>query len=102
LRDSFNNDDRLNVEAHMGHQMFAWVWLCVWTSWTAAAQWCCAAICCPGGHRRRRIEWRKPFPGIAGIIPVPWMGSVVDRPPSTVSVIPMVHDQGPPPPNPPM
>jgi hypothetical protein len=59
LRDSFNNDDRLHVEAHMGHQMFAWVWLCVWTSWTAAAQWCCAAICCPGGHRRRRIEWRR-------------------------------------------
>jgi hypothetical protein len=59
LRDSFNNDSRLHVEAHMGHQMFAWVWLCVWTSWTAAAQWCCAAICCPGGHRRRRIEWRR-------------------------------------------
>lgn len=59
LRDSFNGDNRLQVEAHMGHQMFAWVWLGVWTSWTAGAQWCCAAICCPGGHRKRRIEMRK-------------------------------------------
>ena len=59
LRNSFNNDTRLNVEAHMGHQMFAWVWLGVWTSSTAAGQWCCAAICCPGGHRKRRIEMRK-------------------------------------------
>jgi SUR7/PalI family len=59
LRDAFNNDTRLNVNAHMGHQMFAWVWLGVWTSWVAAAQWCCAAICCPGGHRKRRIEFRR-------------------------------------------
>ena len=59
MRNAFNNDTRLNVNAHMGHQMFAWVWLAVWTAWTAASQWCCAAICCPGGHRKRRIEWRK-------------------------------------------
>jgi SUR7/PalI family len=59
LRNAFNNDDRLDVEAHMGHQMFAWVWLGVWTSSTAASQWCCAAICCPGGHRKKRIQFRK-------------------------------------------
>jgi hypothetical protein len=59
LRNAFNNDTRLNVEAHMGHQMFAWVWLGVWCSSTAASQWCCAAICCPGGHRKRRVEMRK-------------------------------------------
>jgi hypothetical protein len=59
LRNAFNDDTRLHVEAHMGHQMFAWVWLGVVVSWTAAAQWCCAAICCPGGHRKRRIEMRK-------------------------------------------
>ena len=62
LRDAFNNDFRLKVEAHMGHQMFAWVWLCVWTTWTAAAQWCCAAICCPGGHRKHRVEMRRRTP----------------------------------------
>src|SRR5579859_584044 len=62
LRDSFNDDTRLNVQAHMGHQMFAWVWLAVWTSWTAVGQWCCAAICCPGGHRKRRVEWRRRTP----------------------------------------
>jgi|SRR5277367_4520001 hypothetical protein len=59
LRNAFNNDTRLNVEAHMGHQMFAWVWLGVFCSSTAASQWCCAAICCPGGHRKRRVEMRK-------------------------------------------
>jgi len=59
LRDAFNNDTRLNVNAHMGHQMFAWIWLGVWTSSWAAGQWCCAAICCPGGHRKRRIEMRR-------------------------------------------
>ena len=40
------------------------------------------------------------FPGIAGLIPVPWIGSAVDdRPSSTVA---MVHDQGPLYPNPPV
>jgi len=55
LRNAFNNDARLHVEAHLGHQMFAWVWLGVWVSTSAAWLWCCAAICCPGGHRKRRV-----------------------------------------------
>jgi len=97
LRDAFNNDFRLNVEAHMGHQMFAWVWLCVWTTSTAASQWCCAAICCPGGHRKHRIKTSK-LPGLAGIIPIPWMGSKV-RPNSE---IPIINEPGPAPANPPI
>lgn len=59
LRNAFNDDVRLHVQADMGHQMFAWIWLGFMTSWTAASQWCCAAICCPGGHRKRRIEMKK-------------------------------------------
>lgn len=59
MRNAFNNDTRLNVSAHLGHQMFAWIWLAVWTAWSAASQWCCAALCCPGGHRKRRFHWRK-------------------------------------------
>jgi hypothetical protein len=59
LRDAFNNDARLVVQAHMGHQMFAFVWLAVWTAWVAASQWCCAAICCPGGHRKKRITFKQ-------------------------------------------
>jgi SUR7/PalI family len=59
LRNAFNADTRLHVEAHMGHQMFAWVWLCVWCAWTAAGQWCCASLCCPGGNRKVRIKPQK-------------------------------------------
>jgi hypothetical protein len=66
LRNAFNNDARLQVQANLGHQMFAWVWLGVWVSTVAAWLWCCAAICCPGGHRKRRIHRKKgisPFGG---------------------------------------
>ena len=114
LRDAFNNDFRLHVEAHMGHQMFAWVWLCVWTSSTAASQWCCAAICCPGGHRKHRMEMKKrthpilnkdlcqAFPGIAGLIPIPWIGSKVHDNGRPTSQIPIVNEPGPAPGNPPI
>ena len=57
LRNSFNNDVELNVQAHMGHRMFSWVWLGFGTAWMALLQWCCAAVCCPGGHRKRRVAW---------------------------------------------
>lgn len=59
LRNSFNGDPGLNIEGHMGRQMFAWIWLGVGFSLIAWTQWCCAAVCCPGGHRKRRIELRK-------------------------------------------
>jgi hypothetical protein len=105
LRDAFNNDTRLNVEAHMGHQMFAWVWLCVWTSWTAATQWCCAAICCPGGHRRPRDEVHsctsnliiliKAFPALAAIIPAAFLGSKLDHSHRPTSQVPILNNPGP-------
>ena len=56
LSNSFNDDIGLNVEAHMGRQMFTWIWLGVGTSWVATIQWGVASLCCPGGHRKRRIE----------------------------------------------
>jgi hypothetical protein len=59
LRNSFNDDLGLNVEAHMGRKMFIWVWLGVVVSWIATSQWFCTAICCPGGYRKRRIEMKK-------------------------------------------
>jgi hypothetical protein len=99
LRDAFNNDTRLNVEAHMGHQMFAWVWLGVFCSSTAASQWCCAAICCPGGHRKRRVEMRKPFAALP--FAIPWIGSWVDKPRPDSSQ-PMMQDPGPIYPSPPI
>lgn len=90
LRNAFNNDDRLQVEANMGHQMFAWVWLGVWTSSTAAGQWCCAAICCPGGHRKRRIEMRKrmAYPNVANISSIRRITSnTMDRIPCRPSIV---------------
>jgi SUR7/PalI family len=63
LRDSFNNDVELNIQAQTGRQMFVWVWLGAGTSCMSLAQWCCAAICCPGGIRKRRIEWRRRITG---------------------------------------
>jgi len=59
LRNVFSADIGLNIEGHMGRQMFAWIWLGFGFSLVAWGQWCCAAICCPGGHRKRRIAWKK-------------------------------------------
>ena len=56
LKNSFKDDIGLNIEADIGRQMFAWVWLGFGTSVIATSQWCCVAICCPGGHRRRRVD----------------------------------------------
>ena len=59
LKNSINGGGQSNIEGHMGFQMFACLWLWLWTSWSAVGQWFCAAICCPGGHRKRRFEMRQ-------------------------------------------